>query len=33
MGPIYFYNRAITASEALQNYNSQAERFRDNIPV
>ncbi len=26
-GPIYFYNRAITASEVLQNYNSQAERF------
>ena len=24
---IYFYNRAITASEVLQNYNSQAERF------
>ena len=32
-GPIYFYNRAITSDEALQNYNSQAERFRDNIPV
>ena len=30
-GPIYFYNRAITASEVLQNYNSQAERFgKDN---
>ena len=26
-GPIYFYNRVITASEVLQNYNSQAERF------
>ena len=32
-GPIYFYNRAITASEVLQNYNSQAERFRENIPA
>lgn len=27
MGPIYFYNRAITASEVAQNFNAQRSRF------
>jgi hypothetical protein len=27
MGPIYFYNRAITASEVVQNFNAQKVRF------
>ena len=27
MGPIYFYNKKFTATEALQNYNTQKSRF------
>jgi hypothetical protein len=27
MGPIYFYNKKLTAAEVAQNYNAQKNRF------